>query len=522
MDAKGLSSPDAVAIDASATPNRVYVADENNNRVLGWTDADSFTNGAPADLVIGQPDFISSNCNATGAGSLCKPNGVAVDGAGNLYVADGTNSRVLEYNAPLSTGAAANMVFGQGGSFTSNACNFDGGDILPALRSPSANDLCSPSGVAVDGAGNLYVADGSNNHRVLEYNTPLNAGSGEIGAGDTTADTVFGQGGNFTSRKCNDGGISASSLCVPTGVAVDASGNVYVADSVNDRVLEYNTPLSTGTIGDRVFGTCASFTSFACTGISANSLSDPKGVAVDESGNLYVADFGNSRVLKYNQPLLAVTATPTATPAGTPTATATATATATPTAIATSTGGTPTATPTPTSTKTGGTPTATPTPTSTKTGGTPTATPTPTTKTGGTSTPTATAATPTPTATATPTATPTPISEKLTISPSSLAFGKKVAVGTTSAPKTVTIKNAGKKRTGLAVSIESESASPSVFAVKSECEKTLDPGKSCNVSVTFTPTNTTPQSGELTINDNVIGSPQSVSLSGTGKDPKKK
>jgi sugar lactone lactonase YvrE len=478
VDAKGLSSPDAVAIDASATPNRVYVADENNNRVLGWTDADSFTNGAPADLVIGQPDFISSNCNATGAGSLCKPNGVAVDGAGNLYVADGTNSRVLEYNAPLSTGAAANMVFGQGGSFTSNACNFDGGDILPALRSPSANDLCSPSGVAVDGAGNLYVADGSNNHRVLEYNTPLNAGSGEIGAGDTTADTVFGQGGNFTSRKCNDGGISASSLCVPTGVAVDASGNVYVADSVNDRVLEYNTPLSTGTIGDRVFGTCASFTSFACTGISANSLSDPKGVAVDESGNLYVADFGNSRVLKYDQPLLAVTATPTATPAGTPTATATATATATPTAIATSTGGTPTATPTPT--------------------------------------PTATAATPT------PTATPTPISEKLTISPSSLAFGKTVVVGTTSAPKTVTIKNAGKKRTGLAVSIESESASPPVFAVESECEETLAPGKSCTVSVTFTPADTKRQTGSLMIYDNVIGSPQSVSLSGTGKDPKKK
>jgi len=109
-----------------------------------------------------------------------------------------------------------------------------------------------------------------------------------------------------------------------------------------------------------------------------------------------------------------------------------------------------------------------------------------------------------------------------TISPASLAFGKKVTVGTTSAPKTVTIKNAGKKKTGVAVSIESESASPSVFAVKSECEETLAPGKSCKVSVTFTPANTTAQTGSLKIVDNAAGSPQSVSLSGTGKAAKKK
>jgi len=97
-----------------------------------------------------------------------------------------------------------------------------------------------------------------------------------------------------------------------------------------------------------------------------------------------------------------------------------------------------------------------------------------------------------------------------------------VTVGTTSAPKTVTIKNAGKKKTGVAVSIESESASPSVFAVKSECEETLAPGKSCKVSVTFTPANTTAQTGSLKIVDNAAGSPQSVSLSGTGKAAKKK
>jgi len=97
-----------------------------------------------------------------------------------------------------------------------------------------------------------------------------------------------------------------------------------------------------------------------------------------------------------------------------------------------------------------------------------------------------------------------------------------VTVETTSKPKTVTIKNAGKKKTGLAVSIESENASPPVFAVTSECKETLAPGQSCQVSVTFTPTGTTEQTGALTINDNVIGSPQTVGLSGTGKAPKTK
>ena len=391
VNAQGLYEPFAVAIDSSATPNHIYVADQDNDRVLGWRDAASFTNGQAADLVIGQPDFLTSFCNgasgAVSAGSLCAPAGVAVDGSGNLYVADTNNNRVLEYTNPFAAckgvfpcvGGAANEVLGQDGSFTTPDCNNGG---------VSANSLCDPVGVAVDGSGNLWVAD-QGNSRVLEYNTPLT---------NTTANTVFGQDGSFTTAGCNHdtsgGNSTAIDLCSPEGVALDGAGNLYVADTENNRALEYNQPL--------------------------------------------------------------------ANPSPTPTATATATATPTATATATAT------------------------------------------------------------ATQTPTATPTPISEKLTFSPSSIAFGKTVTVGTTSAPKTVTITNAGKKKKGLAVSIESESASPPVFAVKSGCEKTLEPGKSCKVSVTFTPTDTTRQTGSLKIVDNVIDSPQSVSLSGTGKAKKKK
>jgi Abnormal spindle-like microcephaly-assoc'd, ASPM-SPD-2-Hydin len=103
---------------------------------------------------------------------------------------------------------------------------------------------------------------------------------------------------------------------------------------------------------------------------------------------------------------------------------------------------------------------------------------------------------------------------KLTINPASLVFGE-VSVGTTSKPRTVTITDSGRKRSmPLSIAMESTSAP---FAIKSQCEKTLKPHKSCKVSVTFAPTNTTARQGTLTIVDDEPNSPQTVSLSGTGK-----
>ncbi len=107
MNAQGLNFPAAVALDTCAVPTRVYVADEDNSRVLGWRDAAAFANGAPADLVIGQPNFTSSSlCNGNSgtvtANSMCGPVGVAVDESGNLYVADQENNRVLEYTNPFT------------------------------------------------------------------------------------------------------------------------------------------------------------------------------------------------------------------------------------------------------------------------------------------------------------------------------------------------------------------------------------------------------------------------------------
>src|SRR5438034_10735484 len=94
-----------------------------------------------------------------------------------------------------------------------------------------------------------YVAD-AGEEGVLEYGTPLTTGC----AGGTTADRVFGQGGSFTSNLCNNGGLSANSLCSPRHVALDGAGNLYVADTDNNRVLEYDTPLNSGTTAERHIG----------------------------------------------------------------------------------------------------------------------------------------------------------------------------------------------------------------------------------------------------------------------------
>ncbi len=235
-----MNGPVLIAIDKSVTPNRLYVADQSNNRVLGYKSVNALMSGQFADLVIGQPDAYSSACDNGGrsATSLCAPAGIAVDNAGNLFVTDTDNHRVLEYNQPFASGRTANQpanwVLGQGGDFTSSGCN------LGANSFPNAETLCFPVGVALDGAGNLYVADAGNN-RVLEYNAPFITAF--------AANRVFGQFGNFTINAANDNGAnksgapSAGNLSNPAGISVDAAGNLYVADLNNNRGLKFNTPL---------------------------------------------------------------------------------------------------------------------------------------------------------------------------------------------------------------------------------------------------------------------------------------
>src|SRR5208282_5773613 len=337
---QGLNTPGAAAIDASVSPNRVFAADTLNNRVLGWLSLDAYQSGAAADLVLGQPDFLSSDCNRYQAGfgqpnapptaaTMCSPTGVAVDSGGNLYVADEGNSRVLEYNAPFSAcsggfpcvGNPANLVIGQG----SAGNNFT--SAMGSLANQSANALFDPNGVAVDSAGNLYVAD-TDDGRVLIYLRPVPFGGGTPGApgsaGDVTADMVFGRGSSPTCFTVGCGGSDgADQLSSPYGAAIDHNGNLYVADFADSRVLMYRNPLAPGggtpgtpgasgdVTADLVFGQGSlgnNFTTRNCAdGVAADpapsstAMCSAAGVAVDSAGNVYISDYDNSRVLEFNQ-----------------------------------------------------------------------------------------------------------------------------------------------------------------------------------------------------------------------------
>jgi sugar lactone lactonase YvrE len=283
VNAEGLNQAYGSAFDSAGN---LFVADTLNNRVLGYLSP--MTTDHIADLVIGQPDFNSNVANNGGvsASSLQLPIGLAVDATGNLFVADYGNNRVLQYNRPFATDTTADRFIGQP-DFTSNAFNNGG---------LSATSLSFPSGVALDSAGNLWVADYSNN-RVLEYNNP-------IATGDRTADLVLGQ-PNLTSNIPNNGGRSATSLSGPFGIAVDAHRNVWVADAGNNRALEYDDPKTLGTTADRILGqpSFASGVANYTGGIDAAGLAAPFGIATDINGNAYVADYANSRVLVYTSPI---------------------------------------------------------------------------------------------------------------------------------------------------------------------------------------------------------------------------
>jgi sugar lactone lactonase YvrE len=298
-NAVGLDRPMGVAIDRSVMPNRVYVADFGNNRVLGWASVDSLYNGVAADKVIGQSNFTShfSNRNQANPGNNTISNvyGLEVDDAGNLYVADRGNSRVLVFLTPYvqtavagSGDSIADRVIGQD-TFTSGSCS------NPSYLYASAASLCLPADVAVDAMGNVFVADSANN-RVVEYNAFL--------ASDRFADRVFGQSDTSSIKP----GKGKGGLNFPVDIAVDSAGNVYVADQGNQRILEYNTALTTDTIADRVYGQKDFNSNFVNrTGqfnvTDAQSLSYPEGVAVDVFGNMYSAETGNSRVLEFKNPL---------------------------------------------------------------------------------------------------------------------------------------------------------------------------------------------------------------------------
>lgn len=219
----------------------------------GAVHAQSILNFPVADLVLGRPDFTSADeTNPPTASTLSEPSAIIVDPAsGKVFVADTENSRVLRYpdKDTLANGAAAEYVFGQA-DFTSR--------LFP--DPPSATSVNSAVGLALDGAGNLWVSD-ADNHRVLMFSLAVTRVDPSPAAAK-----VLGQ-ANFTTRNAPSPPTNAS-MNAPLGLHVDGSGDLWVVDSGNHRVLRFDnaSALANGAAAGGVLGQAAFNTNGTGTG----------------------------------------------------------------------------------------------------------------------------------------------------------------------------------------------------------------------------------------------------------------
>ena len=255
-----LSGPQGVYIDSAGN---IFIADSLNDRIR---EVDAATGIIHTVAGNGNFGFSGDGGPATSA-ELHSPSGVFGDSAGNIFIADSGNERIREVVA--ATGiihtVAGNGNFGFSG---------DGG---PA---PDA-ELVTPSGVFVDISGNIFIAD-TGNARIRE----VVAATGII---QTVA-------GNGTNGGGGDGGPATSAqLNGPFDVAVDGSGNVFIADSGNQRIREV--VASTGTIQTVAGNGAQGFSGDGGPATSA-SLRNPFGLSVDGSGNIFIADRDNNRIRK--------------------------------------------------------------------------------------------------------------------------------------------------------------------------------------------------------------------------------
>jgi uncharacterized protein (TIGR03437 family) len=256
-----LNLPEGVAVDVTGN---LYIADVGNSRIR------KISNGVITTVAgNGTQGFRGDNGPATSA-QLANPVGVAVDSAGSVYIADRNNHRIRKVSGGVITTVAGNGT--QGFS----------GDNGPATSA----ELNYPQGVAVDSAGNVYIAD--------TYNQRVRKVSGGV------ITTVA---GNGTVGFSGDGGPATSAQLVPAAVAVDSAGNLYVADSYNNRVRKVSNGVITTVAGDGAPG----FSGDSGPAISA-ILGYPEGLAVDSSGNLYIADNGNNRIRMVSNGVIATVA----------------------------------------------------------------------------------------------------------------------------------------------------------------------------------------------------------------------
>jgi hypothetical protein len=305
-----LGDPKGVAVDG---PGDVFVAD-GNGRIDEFSPAGAFIKAWGWGVADGkgQLETCTITCRTglagSGAGELVNPEGVAVDGSGDVIVADASNQRVDEF----SSSGAFIKAWGWGvadGASQLETCTIT---CKIGLEGGGAGQLAEPQGVAVDGLGDVFVADRGTN-RVDEFSS---SGAFIKAWGWGVAD---GKGQLETCRTtCQAGGSGGGrgQLYFPAAVAVDGSGDVFVADTGNARVDEFS---SAGAFiqawgwgvadGKGQLETCITTCEGGVAGSGAGQLLDLEGVAVDGSGEVFVTDsnpltidpghFDNERVSEF-------------------------------------------------------------------------------------------------------------------------------------------------------------------------------------------------------------------------------
>ncbi|MEP6714464.1 MAG: hypothetical protein ABJC09_02755 [Terriglobia bacterium] len=247
--------PSAVAVDGGGN---LYIAEWINNRIRKVTPAGIITT-----IAGNGTQGYSGDGNQAASAQLNNPWGVAVDSGGNVYIADKGNNRIRK----VAAGGVITTVAGNG----SQGYLGDGGP-------STSSQLSAPNDVAVDGAGNLYVAD-LGNYRIRKVNP--------VGIITTVA-------GNGNSIYSDDGGPATSADLYPTAVALDGGGNLYIAESQFFRIRKVTIVGIISTVAGNGF---ASFSGDGGPATSAQ-LFGPLGLAVDSGGNLYFSEHNGSRIRK--------------------------------------------------------------------------------------------------------------------------------------------------------------------------------------------------------------------------------
>lgn len=285
-----LNGPQGVALDPAS--GKLFICDSLNQRVLRYASPVAFVNGGAAEAVFGQADFTTVTAGPQ-RNKFSSPAGITLDAAGRLWVADNINNRVVMFldAANRASGSDADGLLGAATFIVNPAGNGDG-------------QMRQPQDVAVDGSGRVWVADWQN-HRILRFDNGAAdaiANAGDVGQNLALADGVLGQSG-FGLAQVNRGSGTPvrNGMNLPWKIEIDASGNLWVADNSNGRVLYFVDPAAkaNGADADGLLGQI-NFTTNADPSAQRERFWGPRGLAVDSRGALWVTEEFNHRVVRFD------------------------------------------------------------------------------------------------------------------------------------------------------------------------------------------------------------------------------